>query len=74
MNWYKKIYSSYNLRLPKEIYPQIDEITEKILDYYKNYNNNSQSSFLGKISFFNKYINNNSVSNIYINNNLFSLR
>jgi len=38
-NWYKNIiYSSWNLKTPENIYPQIDNIVNNIVDFYRNLN------------------------------------
>jgi len=71
MNWYKKIkFSSYNLKMPPEIYPQIDNIVESILNFYRNYTGlPSSPEKIGTISFVDNYSGENISSDIYINNN-----
>jgi len=70
MNWYKKIkFSSYNLKMPPEIYPQIDNIVENILNFYRNYTGlPSSPEKIGTISFVDNYSGENVSSDIYINN------
>jgi hypothetical protein len=70
MNWYKKVkISSNTLKLPPEIYPQIETIIKNILLFYKNFQSLPSSPIqIGTISFLDKYSNQNVSSNIYINN------
>jgi len=71
MNWYKRIkFSSYNLRIPPEIYSQINNTVENILNFYKNYTGLPNSpEKIGTISFVDNYSGENISSDIYINNN-----
>ena len=70
MNWYNKLkFSSYNLRMPPEIYPQIDTIVENILNFYRNYTGLPNSPIkIGTISFIDNYSGENVSSDIYLNN------
>jgi len=70
MNWYKKIkFSSYNLRMPPEAYPQINTIVENILNFYKNYTGLPNSpEKIGEISFIDNYSGENVSSDVYMNN------
>ena len=69
-NWYKKyIFSSWNLKFPENIYPQVDNIVENIVNFYQNFNDIPSSPLnIGTVSFVNPYNNKNVISNIYINN------
>ena len=71
-NWYKNTtYSSWNLKTPENIYPQIDNIVNNIVDFYRTLKEVPSTPLkIGTVSFLDEYSGNNIFSDIYINNKM----
>jgi len=76
MNWYKVLkFSSYSLEFPKDVYPQIKEIVEKIINFYIKYKKPLLGvTFIGKIIFLDIYSKRQLISKIYITNEVVSTK
>lgn len=67
MNWYK--IATRPIRLPKEAYDQINNITEKISNFYLNNNKKPEQEIkLGNISFYNNFYGIEVDCDVYFNN------